>query len=92
MIVHIGNDVVIPVKNIVAVIGIDTIESEDCNKEFLKKAKDRGFIKDISNNDKQKSVILAKAKDKCIVYLSPISSITIARRIAADKSAYNSIT
>lgn len=74
MFVHIGGDVVITTKEIVAINDLHTTSS-DATKEFLEVAKEEGFVRDISQGKPKSFIITSKH-----VYLSPISSLTIKKR------------
>ena len=79
MILHLGGDAVIRMKDVIAIIDIDTIENSQINKEFLRIAKEEDFVKRISK-DEPKSIILAEVNKKAAVFMSPISSITLLKR------------
>jgi len=75
MFLHLGADVVVPKKDIIAILEINTISSP-ITKEFLEIAKDEGFIEYISENNKEKSYLIATDK----IYFSPISCTTLKKR------------
>jgi len=79
MIIHLGGDVVVPVSNIIAIIDMESAGQASINREFLKTAEDEGFITKISE-DPPKSFILAEFDKKTVIYMSPISSITLLKR------------
>jgi len=79
MFLHIGGDVVIPIKNIIAIMDIDTTTISKDTKEFLKIAEEEGFIESISF-DLPKSFIITEIDKKSKIYLSPISSVTLNKR------------
>ncbi len=79
MFLHIGGDVVIPVKSIIAILDIETTTISKDTKEFLKIAEEEGFIESISN-DLPKSFIITESAKKSQIYLSPISSVTLQKR------------
>lgn len=79
MFIHIGENVVIPESSIIAIIDIDSVNSSEDTKQFLKIADEEGFITRITN-DEPKSFILAEIDNKYVIYLSPISSITLCKR------------
>lgn len=88
MFLHIGGDVVIPVKNIIAILDIDTTTFSKDTKEFLKIAEEEGFIKSISY-DLPKTFIITEVDKKSIIYLSPISSVTLNKRTGFMKEIAN---
>lgn len=79
MFLHIGGDVVIPIKNIIAILDIESTTVSKDTKEFLTVAEEEGFIESISN-DLPKSFIITETDKKSKIYLSPISSVTLQKR------------
>ena len=79
MFIHIGENVVIPEKSIIAIIDMDSINMSEDTKQFLKVADEEGFVKKVTN-DEPKSFILAEVDNKTYIYLSPISSVTLCKR------------
>lgn len=75
MFLHLGGDVVVPKKDIIAILDHRTRVSP-ATREFLEISKDEGFIKKISQNDKEKSYIVTTKE----IYISPISCITLRKR------------
>ena len=57
------------------------MESSQVNKEFLDVAKEEDFIFLVSGDD-IKSIVLVEAGGKNKIYLSPISSATLQKRIS----------
>lgn len=79
MFLHLGGDVVIPIKNIIAILDIETTTISKDTKEFLKIAEEEGFIESITN-DLPKSFVIAEFDKKSKIFLSPISSVTLQKR------------
>jgi hypothetical protein len=79
MFLHIGGDKVIPVRNVIAILDIETTTLSKDTKEFLKTAEEEGFIETISD-DLPRSFIVTEVNKKSKIYLSPISSITLQKR------------
>lgn len=79
MFLHIGGDFVIPVRNVIAILDIETTTMSKDTREFLRIAEEEGFIKSISN-DLPKSFIITETDKKSKIYLSPISSTTLQKR------------
>lgn len=78
MFLHLGENVVIPLREVIAIFDMNSTNSTD-TKNFLKTAEEEGFIKRITN-DEPKSFILTERNKKSIIYLSPISSVTLGKR------------
>ncbi|HHW71412.1 MAG TPA: DUF370 domain-containing protein [Clostridiales bacterium] len=79
MILHIGGDVVVPIKEIIAILDMETIKNSEINQEFMQISKDEGFIVDVSK-DEVKSVVISQCKKHTVIYMSPISSTTLLKR------------
>ncbi len=79
MFLHIGGDVVIPIKNVISIMDIDTTTISKDTREFLKVAEEEGFVVSISE-DLPKSFIITETDKKSKIYLSPISSVTLQKR------------
>lgn len=79
MFLHIGGDIVIPMKNVIAILDIETTTLSKDTKDFLKIAEEEGFIEAISG-DLPKSFVITEIEKKSKIYLSPISSVTLQKR------------
>ena len=81
MVLHLGGDTVVSMKNIIAILDVKTAYLTRINKEFLTTAEEEGFIKRVSD-DEPKTVIVAEINKMSVIYLSPISSTTLLKRSA----------
>jgi len=88
MFLHIGGDVVIPMKDVIAILDIETTTLSGDTREFLKIAEEEGFIVTISD-DMPKSFIITEVNKKSKIYLSPISSVTLQKRTGFVKGIAN---
>lgn len=79
MFIHLGKDVAVPVKSIIAILDLDTTTTSKITKEFLKTAQEEDFIENISE-DIPKSFIITEQNKKSRIYLSHISSVTLQKR------------
>lgn len=79
MFIHLGGDTVISLKDVISIMDIESSNLSNTTKEFLSISEDEGFIKKISE-DEPKSFILTEKNNKTIIYLSPISSVTLYKR------------
>ena len=84
MFLHIGGDVMIPLKDLVGLIALDS-GSQPINLEFLKTAEEEGFVVQLTG-EPASLVICTKQ-----VYLSPISTQTLAKREGKAMSKQNRI-
>lgn len=78
MFLHIGADTEVIKKDIIAVIDVKAVNTSDITKEFLKKAYDEGMVVEIAH--RPKSLVVVENGDKDIIYLSPISPVTLQKR------------
>jgi hypothetical protein len=77
--IHIGENVVIPLKDIIAIMDIESASMSDDTRQFLKTADEEGFIRRVSAEE-PKAFILAEIDKKSVIYYSPISSLTLCKR------------
>jgi hypothetical protein len=75
MFVHLGADVVIPTKEIVAIIDISLVQTSEITAEFYQMQADEDFLRDISDGSKKSLVITSRT-----IYISPISPLTLKSR------------
>lgn len=75
MFLHLGGDVVVSKKEIIAVLDVQTTKAP-VTKEFIEIASDEGFIKSIYGKEKEKSFVIT-TRD---IYMSPISCVTLKKR------------
>jgi len=75
MLLHLGNDYMIPTKDVVMIADIESTDSED-TEDFLQIAKEEGFVKDFSKG-KPKSFVITNET----IYYSNISSKTLRKRM-----------
>ncbi|MFC4768477.1 extracellular matrix regulator RemB [Effusibacillus consociatus] len=75
MFIHLGGDVMVPSKEVIAIFDLKMKESADSTKEFLNVAEEEGFVIVIDENE-SKSFVVTNRK----VYFSPISSLTLKKR------------
>jgi len=79
MILHLGGNIAVQVKDIIALFDLNSAQLSEINKEFLSIAREEGFVKEVCNGD-YKTFILAETNNKTAIYLSPISVATLRKR------------
>lgn len=77
MFLHLGEDLVVPKKDIIAILDIRA-GGAPITAEFLEIARDEGFLHQIAEKGKEKSYVITSRK----VYVSPISCSTLKKRTA----------
>lgn len=75
MFLHLGGDVVVLKKDVIAILDIRTAQAA-VTKEFIEIAGDEGFIRNIYEKDREKSFVVT-TRD---IYMSPISCSTLKKR------------
>ncbi len=86
MFLHLGENVVVPIKDIIGIFDLqNTVYSSD-TIQFLRLAEEDGFVERITD-EKPKSFIIAEVNNKSKVYLSPISSTTLTKRTDIEYSS-----
>ncbi|AEG58312.1 extracellular matrix regulator RemB [Desulforamulus ruminis] len=75
MFLHLGGDIVVLKKDIIAILDTRT-KASSITREFIDIAKDEGFIQPISQVDKEKSLVITSKE----IFVSPISCTTLKKR------------
>jgi len=78
---HIGGDILINKKNIIAIIDYDNVDKSQITDEFIELASVEGLVKKPDKKIEPKSFIVTDKK----VYLSSISSLTLQKRSRISK-------
>lgn len=79
MFLHLGGDVVISQKDIIAIFDLDITTVSKITREFLQVAEEEGFVVNVSE-DLPKSYVLAEINHESRVFISPISTATLLKR------------
>ena len=83
MFLHLGNDVYISEKDIVAICNLDTATVSRYTKLYLEKCEKEGVVETVCS-DIPKTFVVARRKNKDKVYLTNISSTTLLKRSAGS--------
>lgn len=81
MFLHIGGNIVVPLKNLIGIIDVNSSMKSEINKEFLNIYREEGFLKNNMTGE-VKSLVLVEEDNKYSIYFSPISTITLYKRAA----------
>ncbi|MBM7836384.1 extracellular matrix regulator RemB [Clostridium sardiniense] len=79
MFLHLGENVVVPIKDVIGIFDLQTTMYSSDTIQFLRMAEEDGFVERITN-DRPKSFVIAEVDKKRKIYLSPISSSTLTKR------------
>lgn len=80
MFLHLGGDTVIPITEIISIMNIKSSCNSKITKEFINISHEDDFINCICEERDAKSFILTERDHQTIIYLSPISSVTLLKR------------
>ncbi len=83
MFLHLGENVVVPIKDVIGIFDIETSMYSSDTIQFLRMAEEDGFVERITK-EKPKSFVIAEVNKKSKIYLSPISSSTLTKRTYTD--------
>ena len=83
MFLHLGENVVVPIKDVIGIFDLQTTMYSSDTIQFLRMAEEDGFVERITK-DKPKSLVIAEVDKKSKIYLSPISSSTLTKRTDLD--------
>lgn len=81
MFLHIGSNQVVKIKDIVAIMDIERTTTSQITRKYLKRCEEKGIIKTIGM-DIPKTFIITREGGEDRVYLSPISSSTLNKRVS----------
>ncbi|NLY49643.1 MAG: DUF370 domain-containing protein [Firmicutes bacterium] len=75
MFLHIGNDVMVPTKDIILIVDLRSAREGIATREFIEISEDEGLLNKVGDTE-PKSLVLTTDRG----YLSPISSLTLDSR------------
>ena len=81
MYLHIGQDTVVRLRDIVGIFDIDTSSISPVTREYLKAAQENGRVVNVTG-ELPKSFVVCAGDEGVRVYISQISSTTLLRRSA----------
>lgn len=83
MFLHLGENVVVPIKDIIGIFDLQNTMYSSDTTQFLRLAEEDGFVERITK-EKPKSFVIAEVDKKSKIYLSPISSSTLTKRTGIE--------
>lgn len=86
MFLHLGENVVVPIKDIIGIFDLQNTMYSSDTIQFLRLAEEDGFVQRITA-EQPKSFIIAEVNNKSKIYLSPISSTTLTKRTDMEYSS-----
>lgn len=86
MFLHLGADITVSKKNIIAIMDLDNTSTSKITREYLKKATDEGRVININTEELPKSYIITEEDGERRLYVSPISSKTLEKRAQSNNA------
>ena len=83
MYLHIGNDVMIVTDDIISIFDFENSTLSAITREFLAVSEEEEFIINVSKEDLPKSFIVTDYLGESKVYISPISTATLIKRLSS---------
>ena len=83
MFLHLGENVVVPIKDVIGIFDLQSTKYSSDTNQFLRMAEEDGFVERITKEN-PKSFVIAEVDKKSNIYLSPISSTTLTKRTDMD--------
>lgn len=80
MYLHLGSDISVNKKYIIAIFDLDNTSTSKITQEFLKYSTLEGRVINVSEEDLPKSYVLTEERGEVKLYISPISSSTLNKR------------
>ena len=83
MFLHLGENVVVPIKDVIGIFDLQTTMYSSDTIQFLRMAEEDGFVERITD-EQPKSIVIAEVDNMSKIYLSPISSSTLTKRTSIN--------
>ncbi len=80
MYLHIGQNVVVPFRDVVGLFDLDNTSSSRLTRSFLERAEKEGRLINVSDDLPRSFLLCSREKEPPVVYLSQLSAATLLRR------------
>ena len=84
MYLHLGQSVMVPHREILAIFDLDNASWAYKTREFLERAEQEGRTVWLTDDLPRSFLLVGRGKDPPIVYISPLSSATLRSRAERD--------
>ena len=81
MYLHLGQDVVVAQKDIIAVFDLDNSSTSHITRKFLRNAEEEGMVINVGEDLPKSIVVCCPEGSWQRVYISPLSSATLLKRL-----------
>jgi len=85
MYMHLGEDTVVNVKNVITIIDLENATVSKITNDFLRTQEEEGFVVNVST-ELPKSAVVCEIDGKSVVYISQISATTLQKRAGRSTS------
>ncbi len=89
MYLHLGGEICVRIKEIIAIMDLETSSTSKITREFLKKMQKNGKVISINDEELPKSYVVTEKDKKVTMYISPISSSTLLKRANNFKTYFS---
>ncbi len=79
MYLHLGNDVSVNTKNIIAILDLESTSVSKHTRDFLKLVEEEGFVRNVSE-EIPRTFVLCEINGQSVIYITNISSRALAGR------------
>ncbi|OUN22862.1 extracellular matrix regulator RemB [Flavonifractor sp. An82] len=80
MYLHLGQNVVVPFRDVVGLFDLDNTSSSRLTRSFLERAEKEGRLVNVSDDLPRSFVLCSNSREAPTVYLSQLSAATLLRR------------
>lgn len=80
MYLHIGQNVVVPFRDVVGLFDLDNTSSSRLTRSFLERAEKEGRLINVSDDLPRSFLLCSRGEELPVVYLSQLSAATLLRR------------
>lgn len=80
MFLHLGGDITVFTKDIVAMFDFENTTTSKLTRKFLNDAESKNDVVNVSCEDLPKSFVITEYRGKTKIYISPISTATLLKR------------
>lgn len=80
MYLHLGKDVSVSTKNIIAILDLESTTVSKSTRDFLKVVEEEGFVRNVSE-EIPRTFVLCEINGQSVIYITNISSKALEGRI-----------
>jgi len=85
MFLHLGGDIIVSKKNIIAIMNLETTAVSKINNDFFKKSTEKNMVINIKTEELPKSYVLTREQGEKKLYICPVSAQTLNKRYNSNE-------